>query len=492
MTEPVKTNTLFSIVWSILSKWSSKLIGMVSTIVLARLLTPADFGIIAMATIVVALLESMTQAGLNLYILRYKEHDERVFNAAWTVGIIQAFVIAIPLVILAPFIADFYSQPVLTEVIYCLALVRVIQGLNNFGIFIAQKQLNFKVDFVLTLWTRLSYLAATIGFAWYLQSFWALVFGQLVSSTFGCLLSYYLHPYRPKLSLYNWQDMLKYSKATVPLSIGRYINNQADVAIVGRVASAQFLGFYHIAVNLAGLFTKELLMPVIRGLIPNLSVLRDSENFKDILLFTFAAAVYVFLPVGLGLSLVAEQFIPVFLGEKWLAAIPMLQWFSLYAMVGGMMMFFSEQFLVMMEKEVLSNRLMWLRNAILVATIFATLTYLDVNALPKMLFFSVMVSMPIVLVSISRALEISLSRILLSWWPALMAASVMAAALYFAPMPSWPMIVLLVCKVVIGGLSYVAALMLLYVLRGKPQNTLESMVLSKAFGYKGQSNPQQG
>ncbi|GAA0856943.1 lipopolysaccharide biosynthesis protein [Aliiglaciecola litoralis] len=457
------------------------MIGMVSTIVLARLLTPADFGIIAMATIVVALLESMTQAGLNIYILRYKEHDERVFNAAWTVGIIQAFFVAIPLVIAAPWIAQFYSQPVLTEVIYCLALVRIIQGLNNFGVFVAQKQLNFKVDFVLTLWTRLIYLAATIGFAWYLQSFWALVFGQLVSAFAGCLLSYYLHPYRPKLTLYNWRDMLKYSKSTVPLSLGRYINNQADVAVVGRVASAEFLGLYHIAVNLAGLFTKELLMPVIRGLIPNLSVLRDTPNFKDVLITTFAAAVYVFLPVGVGLSLVAEDFVPVVLGEQWLAAIPMLAWFSLYAMVGGMLMFFSEQFLVMMEKEALSNGLMWLRNAILLSTIGITLVYYEPATLPKALFISVMLVLPIILVSISRALELSLVTLLLSWWPALIAVTVMALAIWQLPAFSLPHFALLLIKVAVGAGSYVACLILLYIIRGKPSHSLEGALLGKVM-----------
>lgn len=482
MIEIVKTNTLFSVIWSILSKWSSKLIGMVSTIILARLLTPADFGIIAMATIVVAFLESITQAGLNLYILRYKEYDERVFNAAWTVGIIQAFLVAIPLVIAAPWIAQFYEQPVLIDVIYCLALVRIIQGLNNFGIFIAQKQLNFKVDFVLTLCTRLTYLTTTICFAWYLQSFWALVYGQLISAFAGCALSYYLHPYRPKLTLYNWQDMLKYSKSTVPLSLGRYINNQADVAIVGRVASADFLGLYHISVNLAGLFTKELLMPVIRGLIPNLSVLRENANFNQILLTTFAAAVYVFLPVGVGLYLVAEHFVPVVLGEQWLAAIPMLAWFSLYAMVSGMLMFFSEQFLVMMEKEALSNRLMWLRNLILLSAIAICLTYYSPASLPKALFISVMVVLPIILISISRALDLSLSKLLMSWWPA--GAAVAAMTLAILQLPDWslPHFILLAIKIGVGIACYISSLILLYILRGQPSDSLESASIEKLLG----------
>lgn len=484
MSDIIKTNTLFSVLWSILSKWSSKLIGMVTTMVLARILTPADFGIIAMATIVVALLESMTQAGLNLYILRYKENDERVFNAAWTVGIIQALVIAIPLIIGAPWVADFYGQPVLQEVIYCLALVRVIQGLDNFGILIAQKQLNFKVDFVLTLYTRLTYFLVTIGVAWMYQSFWALVIGQLVSSVVGCLISYIIHPYRPKLSFYKWRDMLKYSKSTVPLSVGRYINNQGDVAVVGRVASADFLGLYHIAVNLAGLFTKELLMPVIRGLIPNLAVLRETANFKDILLTTFAAAVYVFLPVGVGLSLVSPEFVPVFLGDKWLAAIPLLSWFSLYAMIGGILMFLSEQFLVMMEKEALSNRLMWVRNVILVGTITLTLIYADPTALPKMLFFGILLVLPIVLVSISQAFEISLLRILASWWPALISVSVMSASIVYLPFPQWPTLALLLCKVLVGGVLYAAVIVGLFFLRGKPKDTLEGVAFSKVFGAK--------
>lgn len=484
MAEQIKTNTLASIAWSILSRWSAKLIGLVSTLVLARLLMPEDFGVIAMATLFVVLLESLTQAGLNLYILRYKHHDIQMFNAVWTIGFIQSLLIAVLLLVFAPMVADFYRQQVLVEVLYCLALVRVIQGLNNFGVLIAQKELNFKLDFTLTLWTRLVYLLTTVVFAWLLQSFWALVIGQLISAVFGCLFSYYLHPFRPRFSLYQWRDILQFSKVTIPLSIGRYINNQADVAIVGRVASTQFLGIYHVAANLANLLTKELLIPAIRGLVPNLSVLRSSDGFNDLLVKTFAAAVYVFLPVGLGLSLVSAEFVEVVLGDKWLDAIPMLKWFSLYAMTGGIMMFLSEQILVIVEKEVLSNTLMWLRNGILIVTVTLTLIYADASALPQMLFFSALLSLPLVLVSISRALGISLATILLSWWPAVLAAAIMAGLLDGIDLPLWSPAILLTVKVLMGCLSYLASLGLLYVLRGRPKNSLEGMVLGKAFGYK--------
>lgn len=479
MTEAFKTNTFFSILWSILSKWSSKLIGMASTMVLARLLTPADFGIIALATIVIAFLDSITDAGLNLYVLRQKQDSSSIFDTAWTLGVIQGFLIAVPLVIGAPWIADFYNQGALQDVIYCLALARILQSFNSLGIIVAQKHLNFKIEFTFTLITRLSYLVSTIGFALYFQSFWALVLGQLVSAVVGCAVSYWVHPYRPKFCLQHWREMLRFSTHTVPFSFGRYINNQLDVAVIGRVAMAEFVGLYHVAVNLATLFTKELLIPVIRGLIPNLSVQKDSENFKQILVTTFAAAVYVFLPIGIGLSMVSYEFVEVILGSQWSAAAPMLSWFSLHAMLAGLMMFFSEQFLVILDKEPLSNKLMWLRNVFLIITLAITLSFYGVFALPFALFICSLVSLPIVLVVISRALQLSIMSLLASWWPAMLSVSVMTYVISLVPSVYGPVILTLLLKVSSAALVYISCLLALYWLRGKPFDSLEQMLLSR-------------
>jgi O-antigen/teichoic acid export membrane protein len=451
--------------------------------VLARLLTPADFGIIAMATIVIAFLDSITNAGLNLYVLRQQDNNQRVFNTAWTLSIVQGILVAMPLVLCAHWIADFYSQPELTQVIYCLALSRIIQGGNSIGIVIAQKQMDFKVEFKFTLITRITYLLATITFALYYQSYWALAFGQLVSAFIGFVVSYHVHSFRPQFSLYLWREFVSFSKHTLPFSFGRYVNNQLDVAVIGRMAMAEFVGLYHVATNLASLFTKELLIPVVRGLIPNLAVQIQSKNFKHVLATTFTSAVYVFLPIGVGLSILSKEIVEVLLGDQWQAAAPMLQWFSLYAMLGGMMMFFSEQFLVIMDKEALSNKLMWFRNAVLIVTLTVVFSLYNVSMLPLALFISALLVFPIVLVTICSALKLSLLNLIQSWSPAIVSVMFMVLILNVLPNTKAPILIPLVYKSLFGMIGYIGCLLGLYFLRGRPSNSLENMLLTRIRNF---------
>lgn len=484
MAETPKTNTAFSILWSVFSRWGSKLIGMIATIILARLLTPTDFGVIAMATLVIALTDALTQAGLNLYILRLKKDCPDTYNTVWTLSIVQGFLIAIPLVLFAGQIADFFQTPALQKVIYFLAISRLIFGFNNVGMWIAQKQLNFKIDFLHTVYTRSAYLILTVAFAIYLNSYWAIVIGTLASTLLGVIVSYFLHNYRPRLSLIKSQQVLRYAKVSVPLSVGRYINNQADALVVGRIASTEFLGLYHIAVNLAGMFTKELLIPVIRGLVPNLAVLRDEKNFTDVIQLTFSSAVYVFLPVGIGLALVSYEFVGVFLGSQWFGAAPMLFWFSLYGMVSGLLMFFSEQFLVMMEKESLSNKLMWFRNAVSLIAILLTVILGDVADLPRSMFIAVMCCLPVVLLVVSRVINLSITAIVLAWLRPLGSAVLMCLSIYFLPQFSSSLFVMLIAKVSVGALVYLISLLVLGKLFGFKQNSVESLVYKKLVSDK--------
>ncbi|HSG53716.1 MAG TPA: hypothetical protein VLA40_16555, partial [Rheinheimera sp.] len=163
----------------------------------------------------------------------------------------------------------------------------------------------------------------------------------------------------------------------------------------------------------------------------------------------------------------------------WTEAAPILAWLSLYCTVGGILMFVSEQFLVLMHKEQLSNRLMWMRNAILLLTITITLWQLSFAQLPQMLFLSTLLTLPLTVIYVARALELPLWQLLRHWWPAVMAASLMLFAIKFLPWPVLPMYVMLLAKVVFGALSYAVSLMLLYYLRGRPEDSVEGLILAR-------------
>ncbi len=454
---------------------------MLTTIVLARLLTPEDFGIVAMATIVVALLESMTQTGVHLYVIRHKSEDNRVFNTAWTVTFIQAIVIAVGMVVSAPYVASYFGEEVLAQVIYCLAVVKIIQGLQSYGIYIAQKKLDFSLDFKVTFLTRVSYLVFTILFALWLGNFWAIVFGQLASTFLGMILGYYFHEFRPKVDFFEWRKIVKFSMSTLPLSIGRFVNNKSDVTAIGRVGTTAFLGQYHVAANLANLFTVEILMPVIRGLLPNLSVIKDTPEFKQVFRLTVTSAVYIFLPIGIGLSVVSHEFIAVLLGSQWGVAASILMWLSLYTTLNGIMMFMSEQFLVVIHKEKVSNRLMWFRNAVLLVTIFYTLLYQDFISLPQNIVFASLLVLPVVVVTVSRSLDVPWTYLIAQWWPPVLAALALWGSVILIQWPDWSVWILLVAKVLVGASVYLIFITLSFVLRGKPFDTPEALIMKSIF-----------
>tara|TARA_R110002126_G_scaffold10245_20_gene46507 strand:+ start:3142 stop:4602 length:1461 start_codon:yes stop_codon:yes gene_type:complete len=479
MTEKPKTRFVAGILWSVFSRWTSKGLGMINVIILARLLSPEDFGIVAMASIMINMLDSATQTGVHLYLFRSKDANPRLQHAVWTLTFIQAASIAMIMVLTAPWVASFYGEQILTEVLYCLALVKLLTGFNSIGTLIAQKQLNFRLDFNFTFAVKLVYLAATVTLAFWLQNFWAIIFGKLASAVFGLLFGYVIHPYRPKFDFYRGRELFTFSKSTIPLSVGRFINNQADVVVMGKVASTEFLGKYHMASNLAAMFTKELLIPAIRGLIPNLAAIQQTPHYKKMLCVIIASAVYVFLPIGMGLAAVAPELVAVLLGPQWTDAVPILAWLSLYCTVGGILMFVSEQFLVLMHKEKMSNRLMWLRNVILVSTIAATLSVAQYSMLPLMLFLSTLLALPLTVFFVARTLQLPMWQLLMHWWPAVLAALSMLALIKYVPWPDASVFFLLPGKVLLGVLSYLLCLTLVYYLRHKPKDSVEGLLLSR-------------
>lgn len=481
MIEQPKTRFIAGVLWSVFSRWSDKCLGMINVIILARLLAPEDFGVVAMASIVISMLDSATQTGVHLYLFRNKEQNPRVQHTVWTVLFLQSAFIALTIFLIAPWVGVFYEKEVLVNVLYCLALAKLISGFNSIGALIAQRQLNFKLDFQFTFAVKLAYLLATVSFAFWLQSFWAIIYGKLISAVFGVALGYLLHPYRPKFDLYQWRELFKFSRSTIPLSIGQFINNQADVIIISKVAPIEFLGKYHMASNLAAMFTKELLIPAIRGLVPNLAVIQDSPGYNQTLSIIIASAVYVFLPIGIGLAAISPELVAVLLGPQWTEAVPLLVWLSLYCTMGGILMFVSEQFLVLMHKEQLSNRLMWLRNAILITFISLTLVWLDYTSLPFMLFISSLVSLPVTLFLVTRTLKLSFLQLLLQWCPAMVGALVMLTLIHYLAWPAASAFLLLPAKILVGALSYLVTLMLIYYLRRKPQNSVEGILLNR-FG----------
>ena len=312
--------------WMIGLRLLQRSLGLLSTIVLARLLLPADFGLVAMALSFYALIELFAMVGFDLAIIRQQHADREHFDTAWTLGIGLKVLVALVLVIGAPFVASFYDDVRLERVVQVLALVSFVGALENIGIVTFRKEMEFDKEFRFQLAKKLLSVVATVILAVYFRSYWALILGMLVSAALGVVLSYVFHPYRPSFTVRAWREMTGFSLAVAFNNIASFLLERGPDFIVGRFLNAQALGTYRVASEVAALPTTELYYPIMRAVFPGYSKVVDQPLLlKQTYLSAQAALSTIVMPVAIGLAVVAEPFVLVLLGEKWSSAIPVLQ-----------------------------------------------------------------------------------------------------------------------------------------------------------------------
>lgn len=318
--------------WMVALKFIERSIGFVSTVLLARLLVPADFGLVAMAMAVLSLLEVVGNFGFDQALIRQRRHDSSQLNTAWTLTVCHGFVSAAILLLVAPPAAAFFDEPRLESIVQVLAFAALVQGLENIGIVLYRKELEFKKDFAFFLGKKLLAFVVTVSLALWFRSYWALVGGIVVSRVAGVVLSYMVHAYRPRFSFEAAPDLFGFSKWILLNGLLDYFRVRSADFILGRFANASTLGLFRVSSELASLPTSELMFPVMRAAYPGYAkIAHDRSALKHAFLSVQAMVITLTLPAGVGIALLADPFVRILLGEKWLAAVPIVQIMAIYS-----------------------------------------------------------------------------------------------------------------------------------------------------------------
>ena len=184
--------------WMVAMRLSIRFVGIISTIILARLLVPADFGLVAMATMIYGFIEIMSQFSFDVVLIQKQDAEPDYYDTAWTLSILRGLATALVLFAGAGIAADFFGDQRLVEIIYVLCLAAFVGGFTNIGIVDFRKDMNFGKDFQYIVGVKLFSFVVTLVFAFMLRTYWALVIG-IASSTLAQLgLSYFMHPFRPR------------------------------------------------------------------------------------------------------------------------------------------------------------------------------------------------------------------------------------------------------------------------------------------------------
>lgn len=320
--------------WMFLQRFAVRGIGLVSTIVLARLLAPGDFGIVALATGFLGLLESVGELGFDLQLVQTQTDDRAAYNTAWTLTVLRGVVIAAILAAIARPVAGFYGDPRLVALMYWVAFGVIVTELQNIGIVEFRRDLRFDLEFRLMVWSKVGSFLVTILLAVWLRSYFALIGGIIAGKLITLAMSYAMHPFRPVPSLKSAGKFVHFSSWLSLNNVMYGIKNRIDVFIVGRYAGASLLGVYSVGCEISNLIATELLWPVARVVFSGFAKMAGDradlrKGFLDVLGLLFMIAT----PVAVGTGLTAEHIVRIFLGQQWLAAIPLIQILALYGVV---------------------------------------------------------------------------------------------------------------------------------------------------------------
>jgi lipopolysaccharide exporter len=304
-------------------------LGVIRLLILARLLTPRDFGVVATAVVVISLFEAFSTTGTSLALIRRRPGPPRqLFDTAWTLGLIRGGVVAVLLVIFAPAVARFFDSPEAVAVVRVMALVPLMSGLINVGVVEFRKELTFGPHYLLHTSGAVADLCVAVPLALWHANAWALVGGWLAMTAVLVIGSYGLHPYRPspRLDAKEAAELLGYARWILgSAAISWFLTNGVQ-AVVGRLAGVQALGLYQMASRIAYLPTTPVTAVVAGVTVAGYAELQErTARVRQAYLKVLTVVVVTTVPLAVGLALYGADLVRIVLGSRWVGVVAVVQ-----------------------------------------------------------------------------------------------------------------------------------------------------------------------
>jgi lipopolysaccharide exporter len=312
--------------WVFAWRMATRVMGLGSTLVLVRLLAPAEFGLVAIALSFIGSIDQFSQIGVEEALVRMPSPERRTYDTAFTMIVLRCALIALITVIAAWPVAAFFKEPRVAPIMLAIAGVTIVSGFENIGVQDFRREMRFDQEFMFQAVPRFGGIIATVFVALVWQNYWALIIGTAVTRVGRVAMSYVMHPLRPRLSLSAWRDLVGFSLWTWAICVARVLRDQPTTFIVGRGVGPAGLGMLGVAGEVALLPMTEIIMPMGRSMFSAFALARRSgEDVEAIFRRLVGITALVTLPASIGLALVAEPLVHLMLGPAWADAAPLLQ-----------------------------------------------------------------------------------------------------------------------------------------------------------------------
>ena len=296
------------------AKLLSKALGILSTMVLARILAPEQFGFIAIISIALYFFDILSHTASEQYVIQRAVVTKKQLDTAWSLNLIVKIVISVVIASTAPWVALFFERPELSNAIALSAIILPIQALKSPLYILLKRQLKFSLLFWSSLIERVLAVPFLITLAISFKSYWAFVVTDIFAAVVAVIISYIIAKKRPSFTLIELSTQWAFSKWLLAKSIVGYTRSQIDTVVVSRTFSSGVLGNYHMARELAMMPAHFLLSPAIE---PLLSAFKNDKDRADELLNTLIAVLIVIIPLCAYIWKFSEELVFLFLGDNW-------------------------------------------------------------------------------------------------------------------------------------------------------------------------------
>lgn len=311
-------NVLNSSFWMLTISVFQRGLGLISTLILARILTPEDFGIAAIATLILFFFEKFTNTGTNVYILQKDSVSDADLNTAWTLDVFLKLIVWFVLIVSAPWLAEFYDNPKLENVVIAISFILLIRGFSNPGLLLLRKNFQYQKIFKISVSQKVFSFIVAVSIAYAYQTYWAMIIGDIVFFFVLLVGSYLIHQHRPKFTLSQVKEQWQFSKWVLGKGFVGFIKGQLDTLLVSKLYPAAELGKYHVNRHIATMPSQQVIIPALEPVISALSKSKDDDHalaFQfNLCVFTLVLAIF---PISAFMWFFPEYIVLVLLGEQW-------------------------------------------------------------------------------------------------------------------------------------------------------------------------------
>lgn len=326
--------------WSTITEVFAKLVAPISSMVLARLLTPEAFGVVATLNMVIAFAEIFTDAGFQRYLIQHEfeseEDKDKSTNVAFWSNLVMSFVLWGIIALFSEPLVALVGNPGLGNVLTVACVSIPLAAFSSIQMALFKRSFDFKTLF----WRRLAMilvpLCVTIPLAFWLRSYWALVIGTIVTNLVNALLLSIKSNWRPRkyYSFARLKGMFSFCSWSIVDSVLVWATAYIDIFFIGRVLNVYYLGLYKTSITTVGQFTSLITASILPVVMPAISRLQDDipEMRKTLLKFQKYTSILL-LPLGVGIFLFQDFVTAVMLGDQWTEAAPFIGLWALMEVV---------------------------------------------------------------------------------------------------------------------------------------------------------------